>query len=224
MNHDVAGSDGEGFLEHPKTQEAAFQLWHEQLCGFVRRTAVGYGLAESYEGAEDIVQKVFEAAVRADWQDIRFPRAWLYAVARRMVIDAAARLVWKTIDQRPSSWVSMVRRPSTEVIVAAREITHLIAGLPDRQGQVAYLRHIEEWRFEEIAELLGISAATARVHDLRARAALRALASEPNYYSYDHESARYPLLSVRGCVVGSVAALAVVAVVAVGVLIIFGVL
>ncbi|MFJ3221703.1 hypothetical protein ACIPLC_38085 [Kitasatospora sp. NPDC086801] len=49
-------------------------------------------------------------------------------------------------------------------------MVELIQLMPQqRRQEVAYLRYIEEWGFNEIAEQLGCCPATARVHALNAR-------------------------------------------------------
>ncbi len=48
-----------------------------------------------------------------------------------------------------------------------------LATLPERQRSAFLLREVEDLSFREVAEALGVNEATARVHHLRARRALR---------------------------------------------------
>jgi len=50
-----------------------------------------------------------------------------------------------------------------------------LATLPERQRSAFLLREVEDLSFREVAEALGVNEATARVHHLRARRALREL-------------------------------------------------
>jgi RNA polymerase sigma-70 factor (ECF subfamily) len=58
---------------------------------------------------------------------------------------------------------------------ATRILPELIAKLPRRQREVLVLRHLQGMSFDEISDVLGISASTARVHVIAAREALRKL-------------------------------------------------
>ena len=50
-----------------------------------------------------------------------------------------------------------------------------LAKLPDRQRAAFLLREVEDLSFKDVAEALGVNEATARVHHLRARRALKEL-------------------------------------------------
>ncbi|QFU90188.1 RNA polymerase sigma factor [Amycolatopsis sp. YIM 10] len=141
----------------PRTLGAAYSQLHDPLCQFVRRRAAAMnGRLDLARGAEDVVQRVFEAAVATGWDTIGQPRAWLYAVARRHL---QAMATWQRAELHgpAMSW-------STEVGVAAIVAGHTLSALPTRQRQIAYLRFHERWTFTEIAAALGISESTARAH------------------------------------------------------------
>ncbi|MBI3834750.1 MAG: sigma-70 family RNA polymerase sigma factor [Planctomycetes bacterium] len=60
----------------------------------------------------------------------------------------------------------------------SEKLAALLQQLPRRQREVIVLRHIEGMDFGEIAEALGISADTARVHAMRGRESLAARINE----------------------------------------------
>ncbi|AUG82214.1 Putative RNA polymerase ECF-subfamily sigma factor [Kitasatospora sp. MMS16-BH015] len=156
--------------------ETAYGLYYRPLVLSVRRRAAAWQLSEQDVDVEALVQDTFEQALRV-WGGIEVPRAWLYTVARRRLyrcIPAAAlRADGDPADRAGQGivgWTTIAASVSTEDLVAAREITELIQLMPQKRRQeVAYLRYLEEWSFNEIAEQLGCCPATARVHALNAR-------------------------------------------------------
>ncbi|UJW36891.1 sigma-70 family RNA polymerase sigma factor (plasmid) [Saccharothrix sp. AJ9571] len=165
-----------GAAAQPQSLEEAYAELYQPLCQFVRRRAEAmHGRVHLTEGAEDVVQRVFDAALTADWDTIRQPRAWLYAVARRHLHAMAdwQRADFPTTSGRTVRWTSMTPVCAPEVGAAAIIAGHTLSELPNRQRQVAHLRFQERWTFAEIADALGISKATARVHVHGARELLR---------------------------------------------------
>ncbi|AXB44788.1 RNA polymerase sigma factor [Amycolatopsis albispora] len=162
----------------PRTLEEACTQLYEPLCEFVRRRAAAmYGRVHLSDGAEGVVQRVFEAARTVGWDTIRQPRAWLYAVARRHLHAMAdwQRAELPTAVPGPAvTWTSSAPVCTPEVGVAAVIAGQTLSELPNRQRQVAHLRFHERWTFTEIASALGISEAAARVHVPGAREVLRA--------------------------------------------------
>lgn len=156
--------------------ETAYGLYYRPLILSVRQQAAVWGLSEQDVDVEALVQDTFEQALRV-WETIRVPRAWLYTVARRSlarrVPTAALRADGDPTDhteQATVRWTTIAPSASTEDLVAAREVIELIRLMPQqRRQEVAYLRYLEEWSFNEIAEQLGCCPATARVHALNAR-------------------------------------------------------
>ncbi len=156
--------------------ETAYELYHRPLILSVRQRAIAWGLSDQDVDVEALVQDTFEQALPV-WPTIRVPHAWLYTVARRRLARYASTAALRAegdpaahTDQGTVSWTSIAPSASTEDHVAAREVTRLIQLMPQqRRQEVAYLRYIEEWGFNEIAEQLGCCAATARVHALNAR-------------------------------------------------------
>ncbi|PJE98152.1 sigma-70 family RNA polymerase sigma factor [Streptomyces carminius] len=156
--------------------EAAYELYYRPLVLAARQRARAWGLSEQDVDVEALVQDTFEQALCV-WDSIRVPRAWLYTVARRRlarcISTAALRADGDPADhteQGTVGWSTIAPSASTEDLVAAREIVELIQLMPQqRRQEVAYLRYIEEWGFNEIAEQLGCCPATARVHALNAR-------------------------------------------------------
>ncbi|MCX5434734.1 sigma-70 family RNA polymerase sigma factor (plasmid) [Streptomyces sp. NBC_00257] len=164
--------------------ETAYELYYRPLVLSIRQRGTAWGLSEQDVDVEALVQDTFEQALSV-WDSIRVPRAWLYTVARRRlarcISTAALRADGDPADhteQGTVGWSTIAPSAGTQDLVAAREIVELIQLMPQqRRQEVAYLRYIEGWGFNEIAEQLGCCPATARVHALNARGHLVATAS-----------------------------------------------
>ncbi len=131
----------------------------------------------SRSDADDLVQKTFQAAAMAWEQQLRCKshesrRRWLYRVLRNKAIDQ-----WRTYGSRwrSSESIDNAAGPSQETCHAAlRSITlqqcwDRIEKMPDVRQRVACLKWGEEWTTAEIAQLLGITQSTVRVHLKAAR-------------------------------------------------------
>ncbi|MGW5703835.1 RNA polymerase sigma factor [Amycolatopsis japonica] len=172
----MSDSAGDTMTPSRPELEEAFRRWREPLCQYALDLAVRRGLPRSADCAEDVVQQAFEAALRADWDSIQYPRAWLYAVTRNMILHSVQR--WRVENRSPSPtgkvvWTSQTRLPSTAVAHAVSVATEEIAALPGKQAAVFYLRAVLGYSYAEIAEEIGITESTARVHANHARMSLR---------------------------------------------------
>ncbi len=109
-------------------------------------------------------------------------RPWLYAIARRTALDMHAEherhrsratslaaeamaLEDSPSQRRPPQTLS--EREQREALLAA------VRGLPAIYREPLALRHLQDWSYAEIAELLGISVETVETRLVRARALLR---------------------------------------------------
>jgi RNA polymerase sigma-70 factor (ECF subfamily) len=119
--------------------------------------------------AEDCVQEAFRAAA-LKWGEVAAyspdkRRAWLCRTARYKAIDRyrVGKRMHLGADLGPS-WAA----PSAEEAVLTRiekdRCMQVIKEMPPRRRAVAYLRWLEEWTVEEIAEDLGMATSTVRVH------------------------------------------------------------
>jgi RNA polymerase sigma-70 factor (sigma-E family) len=139
----------------------------------------GYLLAGDRHLAEDLVQEVLAKAHRS-WSRIvrlELPEAYLRRAMTRQYLS------WRR--RRASSEAVVADVPDRAAVgdlaggLAARdEMWSLLATLPRNQGAVLVLRFYEDLPDGEIAELLGCSAATVRVHASRALSRLRVALSD----------------------------------------------
>jgi RNA polymerase sigma-70 factor (ECF subfamily) len=148
--------------------DAAFRRHRAQVFRYLRRRT------ESDEVAEDLTQEVFLAAARhlARLDTERPLLAWLYRVARSRLLDEARRT-----RRRPQT-LALEAVPEPAETDYPRQLAHALhrAGrrLSEPERQVIGLRLFGDRSFADVAALLGISEAAAKMRYLRAVRALRA--------------------------------------------------
>ena len=144
----------------PSHDAEAGQLY-EAVAPQLWRALVAYG--RDREIASDAVAEAF-AQYLGRREEVRSPRGWLWKTAFRIASGELQR--------------SDGARPPFEenaVVTELESLLELLATLPDRQRAVTLLRYYAGYEPREIAEVLGISASTVRVHLLRARRKLAIL-------------------------------------------------
>ena len=123
---------------------------------------------------DDLVQETYVRTLRAH-QGGRVPcaRAFLFTTARNAAIDLFRRrrghaheelsefTVLPLIDEAPDLAEAAEREQRLEVLLEA------ILALPERCRQVMMLRHLDGLAYKEIAERLGISPETVKVHMIK---------------------------------------------------------
>lgn len=138
----------------------------QALFGFVRRL----GLTDDL--ADDAVQEVLLRLLGQlrDGTAIENPRAWVYRSIYHLAMDQ---------HRLRRRWVSMVARSWPRQIPAGPDVADQIAvwsevdQLPRRQREVVYLRYRSDLGFEEIGQIMGITAGAARSHATHAIRALQ---------------------------------------------------
>jgi len=150
--------------------------WH----GTVYRWAAG--MTGDPDDADDVAQQVLVrlyAHLGRFRGSARFS-TWLYQITRN-----AARDAWRRRGRRARAMERMTALdPPPTTTPHTADVTHdvevaerarvVLARLPERQRTVLDLVDLQGYAPQEAAELLGVAPATARVHLLRARRALRA--------------------------------------------------
>jgi RNA polymerase sigma factor (sigma-70 family) len=136
----------------------------------------GYAVHLGADGsrAQDLVQ---DALLRL-WRelsrgvDVASPEPWLYRTVSRLVMDEhrfrrRIRRLMTDLAQRPIPKVMEVETVEHAALWAAVE------RLPPRQRQVLYLRYRADLTCDEVAHVMGITAAAVRSHTSQALVTLR---------------------------------------------------
>ena len=131
--------------------------------------------------AEDVTQDVFAAAARAlgtAEPGEGPPVAWLYAVARRRLIDRARRHARRR-EVLGDSALELVAEPPTEYGGAVSEALRSgIERLPQPQRQVILMKLVQGRSFADIASALDATEGACRMRFLRGLEQLRSFLEE----------------------------------------------
>ena len=120
---------------------------------------------------DDLVQETYTRLLRAkDDGRLTYAKTFLFTVARNLALDTFRRrrttivepieelTALPTLDEQRDAGDAIEHRQRLEVLIEA------VASLPERCRQVMMLRHLDGLAYKEIAERLGISRETVKVH------------------------------------------------------------
>lgn len=143
--------------------------------------AIVYAQLGDAAAADDVLQHVWLRV----WQqastvrDVRAWRGWLASLARNAAYDEARRRERERGRLCPDDRAALdtVVQPSSGPDAAAqdrsRRVMQAIAGLPAIYREPLVLRHLEDWSYRQIADVLGIPPDTVETRLVRARRLLR---------------------------------------------------
>lgn len=128
------------------TFDDAYARYHARLLGYVRRRT-----AE----AEDVAQEVWLRAYK-HWDRCRTDtvQAWIYTIARRVLIDRAKRRPMAPLPTCESA------EPGPEMVAAARDAWAQVERLPERDRRIVESTYLDGRSYRQTAERLGISKGT----------------------------------------------------------------
>jgi RNA polymerase sigma factor (sigma-70 family) len=123
---------------------------------------------------DDLVQEAYTRLVRArESGRLTYAKAFLFTVARNVAIDLFRRR--RTAMHEPLS--ELTELPALEEPAGVGEtldrqqrlelLVEAVATLPERCRQVMMLRHLDGLAYKQIAERLGISPETVKVHMIK---------------------------------------------------------
>jgi len=171
--HDASGPLRQDRWEHSIAVAASEfeQLFRVEFAAVMRSVTL---ICRDPERAEDVTQEAFVQLLR-HWRKVsRYdrPGAWVRRVAIRLAMQHARR------ERRRPTLEMAASSPPPTVPPLDRDVLDAIAGLPRMQRAAVALYYLEDMPIAEVADVLGCSNSTARVHLHRARVHLAALLGE----------------------------------------------
>jgi RNA polymerase sigma factor (sigma-70 family) len=122
--------------------------------------------------AEDVAQETL-ARTHLHWSRVAArPQGWVVRVSTNLAIDRYRRRGRRVTGSRDT--LALVDAHLADRLDLAAAIGHL----PRRQREVVVLRYLADWSEADVAEALGCSPGTVKVHASRGLAALRSLLSD----------------------------------------------
>lgn len=172
----------------PETYTALFLEYQQPLCRYLTR------ISGSKEIAEELLQETFYRAMLSLRQgELRQVRPWLYKVARHLYIDwqrkQAAEQKMRERVEREAEGVSPYGNPEQSLQSSERKarIQAILRQMPERMRTILYLREIEEFSYQELADTLDLSMSQVKVYLHRARERFRQLSEESGRRSADEQ-------------------------------------
>ena len=153
----------------------AFQEIYAQLAAGVRRYLSH--LAGGSQIADDLLQETFLQMhrSRAAYNPAYAVRPWLFGLARNVfLMSRRAARRWAEVHESREELPEFAVLPEADRLGSRDEIRRGIASLSADQAEALLLHHEWGFSFDEIAGMLGISAAAARARASRGMADLRA--------------------------------------------------
>lgn len=176
----------EGYDAEQPIIEAIRQGDRYAFTEFVRRNgawvrSVVFGVLGDREQLDDVCQQAWTNVWRqlGRLRDTKRWRPWLYRLVRNAAIDAGReqtrrrRLFGRQLAARPSQ--ARDRNPPDEMIRAEQRVMVLeaVRSLPALYREPFVLRHVEDWSYRRIAELMDLPEDTVETRLVRARRLLR---------------------------------------------------
>ena len=118
--------------------------------------------------AEDLTSEVFFKAFK-NWKRFKegYPQAWLFRIARNLLIDFYRSKKTSSLEQAEEISVDLDLVESLEKDEAAQSLQQALTKLPKNLREVVILRFFEDSSAVEIGAILGISEGNVRVLQFR---------------------------------------------------------
>ena len=137
--------------------------------------------------AEDAVQETYLKLwkMKDELNDVKNPEAFAMRIIRNWCLDklrAKNHVLRENLPAINDHNISSNPYRMTEVADALEKFRFLLDRLPEQQKMILHLRDIQNYEFNEIAEITGMSINNIRVNLSRARSALRDSLTKLNRY------------------------------------------
>jgi RNA polymerase sigma-70 factor (ECF subfamily) len=161
---------------------------HQAFKEFLRRQdrwvrGVVFAALGNPDRVEDVVQQVWASVWQkaGELRDTRRWRSWLYRLSRNAAIDAGReasrlkQLSGRMAQDPPPRSDSDARSPAAALIddESHRVVLLAIQSLPALYREPFVLRHLEDWSYRQISQLLELPVNTVETRLVRARRMLR---------------------------------------------------
>ena len=155
-------------------QERA-QEWVDRYADLLLR--IGYTWFSNLPDAQDLCQTVLLKLLETDphLPDPEQEKAWVIRIAVNQCKNLR-RSAWRRKTVALEEGLALTTAPPEE-----DRVLPLVQALPPKYRRVIYLRYYEEYRVEEIAQLLHMKPALVSTHLSRARAKLKTMWEEEEH-------------------------------------------
>jgi RNA polymerase sigma-70 factor, ECF subfamily len=173
-------------IEYQGGSLRAFQAIYAELAPGIRRYL--WYLMRGADAAEDLLQEVFLQMhrSRAAYNSAYAVRPWAFGLARNVfLMNRRAARRWAAVYDAAAELPDFPVPPEVDRLGSRDEIRRCVAALSADQAEALLLHHEWGFTFDEIAGMLGITAATARARASRGVASLRLAMTRLEGFAHD---------------------------------------
>jgi RNA polymerase sigma-70 factor (ECF subfamily) len=156
----------------PSSFDALYRAEHEGVLRYLRKRV-------GSDAASDLAQECFVRLLRSGaLEGLDNPRAYLFRIARNLLIDRARRAIREhgihyPFDDGRDACVPAEQAWRIEAMDVQRAYQQALRKLPDKARRVFMMHRLHHLTYQQIAEQLGISTKTVEYHMSRALARCR---------------------------------------------------
>ncbi|MFP4975752.1 RNA polymerase sigma factor [Paenibacillus sp. CN-4] len=126
-----------------------------------------YYMVQNAADAEDLCQEVFITVFRSEWEQVKFPRAWIMKIAVNTCLNHLKRSsnLQKKVADNLYLWKGRAEatvEQTFEEKETAQEWSSYMLRLPAKIRAVLTLRYMHDFSLTEISEALSIPVGTAK--------------------------------------------------------------
>ena len=151
-------------------EKSTVELLHDHIASLRRFALV---LTRSRDDAEDLVQETLLRAIAAAdaWEPGTDLRAWLFKIMHNLHLSALRKR--QVRDAAQPTLPGAVAEASQALRVEARQALEALDTLPDNQRQAILMVAVEDMRYADAAQVMGVPLGTFMSRLARGREALR---------------------------------------------------
>ncbi len=156
----------------------AFDEFTRRQTRWVR--GVVFGVLGNRDGLDDVCQQIWSAVWQraTELRDTRSWRSWLYRMARNLAVDAGRDATRRRHRDRTPDLAAPPRETACPAQRAAsveqgHRVLGAIQGLPAIYREPFVLRHLNDWSYRQIADVMGLPVDSVETRLVRARRLLR---------------------------------------------------
>jgi RNA polymerase sigma factor (sigma-70 family) len=151
-----------------------FERYHARLCHFLLR------MVADRDASQDLAQNVFMRLLRyrASYRQGQPFRAWLYQIARNVANDHFEKQKTRFVGLK-AAHEQLAAPDGTDRAEQVAALQFALQHLPESDREVLVLSRYEDLKYEEIAQIMGISPGAVKVKVHRAIKKLKDIYFQP---------------------------------------------
>jgi RNA polymerase sigma-70 factor (ECF subfamily) len=179
----VGGAEEADGAQGPRVMdEAAFRAFYTRTAQQLRAYLIRAG-GNDWSLADDLVQEAYYRFLRSGFStdDENHRKNYLYRIATNLLRDHLRKVRRTGTELAEADEEIVDRAPSAQPSALHHDMGRLLQRLKTKDRQLLWMAHVEEFSHQEIAQVLGLKAASIRSMLFRARRRLALLLEEQGF-------------------------------------------